>query len=303
MSWGVDENGSFYDNENFTLQWSIISESLNSSHHSKGPHGYGGIWGGSRASFHHNLIAHNSSRNPRFNGGRTRRNPSDELVDFRNNVVYNWGFRCAYGGEEGRQNVVANFFKPGPASKNKDRFLELWDDEGRWYVAQNVVDGAAHVSEDNWLGIVDEFDHRGKVEDPFEFLIDSTESARDAFAAVLHHAGAVLPQRDEVDKRIVGEASRGAATYGSANYSKEHEISTEQPHGIIDSQNEVGGWPVLEGATPPPDADRDGIPDEWESARGLDPNDPADGARVSQDGYTNLELYLNGLVKIMLEPQ
>ncbi|MDP3683412.1 MAG: pectate lyase, partial [Ignavibacteria bacterium] len=132
MSWGIDENASFYDNENFTLQWSIISEALNSSYHSKGSHGYGGIWGGVNASFHHNLLAHNSSRNPRFNGARTKTTFETELVDFQNNVVYNWGINSSYGGEKGKYNITGNYYKAGAFSHNKKRIVEPFDGNGKW---------------------------------------------------------------------------------------------------------------------------------------------------------------------------
>jgi len=130
-SWGIDENASFYDNENFTMQWCIISEALNSSYHHKGTHGYGGIWGGVNASFHHNLFANNSSRNPRFNGARTGTTCKTELVDFRNNVIFNWEIYSSYGGEKGMQNVVANYYKPGPASKHKEIILTPFDKKGK----------------------------------------------------------------------------------------------------------------------------------------------------------------------------
>ncbi|MCU0646183.1 MAG: pectate lyase, partial [bacterium] len=152
FSWGIDEVASFYDNENSTVQWCLISESLNHSFHHKGDHGYGGIWGGKRASFHHNLLAHHSSRNPRFNGSRTHRDPAQEIVDFRNNVIYNWGYNSSYGGESGNQNLVANYYKYGPASKHKNRIVEPWDGKGKWYVADNFVFGSPDITSNNWAG-------------------------------------------------------------------------------------------------------------------------------------------------------
>jgi hypothetical protein len=296
MSWGIDEVASFYDNEDFTLQWSIISESLNNSCHPKGHHGYGGIWGGARASFHHNLFAHHTSRNPRFHGGRTPATSADELVDFRNNVVYNWGFQCIYGGEKGRQNVVANFFKPGPATTRPDRFLEMYDEDGRWYVSDNVVYGNPLVTEDNWQGVDGPAPEKSRVDSPFQFVIDSTKSADEAYNDVLLYAGAVLPKRDPVDERILNEVRNGTASYGSVSYSDAQRlVSAAVPHGIIDSQTEVGGWPELISAPAPVDTDGDGIPDDWEITNGLDPDDPNDGSIITESGYSNLELYLNEL--------
>jgi hypothetical protein len=150
MSWSTDECASFYGNENFTLQWCIISESLRNSVHDKGIHGYGGIWGGKNASFHHNLLAHNDSRNPRFDHpgvyNSTQLATMRGVVDFRNNVIYNWGNDASYGGEAGTFNIVNNYYKPGPASSNKRRILNAYKQSttsnpvygyGKFYVAGN----------------------------------------------------------------------------------------------------------------------------------------------------------------------
>ncbi|GAB3821922.1 hypothetical protein GCM10028895_25060 [Pontibacter rugosus] len=158
VSWATDEVASFYDNENFTMQWSLVSESLNESVHVKGAHGYGGMWGGMGASFHHNLLAHHNSRNPRFNGARYHKQPGKEIVDYRNNVVYNWGSNSTYGGEEGNHNMVNNYYKAGPAtpSSKTSRIVNPSISEGngygKFYVTGNYVAGNSAVTTDNWNG-------------------------------------------------------------------------------------------------------------------------------------------------------
>ena len=146
VSWATDENASFYQNKDFTMQWCIIAEALNSSVHSKGDHGYGGIWGGENVTFHHNLIANNYSRNPRFSGSRTTENLEGEFVDFRNNVIYNWADNSIYGGENGRYNIVNNYFKPGPATEDKERIVEPYDPYGKFYVNGNYIEGSKEVT-------------------------------------------------------------------------------------------------------------------------------------------------------------
>lgn len=138
VSWSIDECLSIYKTENLTVQWCLISHSLNSSVHTKGSHGFGGIWGGYKATFHHNLLANHASRNPRFSSV-----DGTKWVDFRNNVVYNWGFKTAYGGGHHAEiNMVANYYKPGPASQHS-RLLDVADDAtGRYYVAANHIEGS-----------------------------------------------------------------------------------------------------------------------------------------------------------------
>ncbi len=298
MSWSVDEAGSFYDNKNFTLQYCILSEGLYDSGHPKGNHSYGGIWGGQGATFHHNLLAHNTSRNPRFCGSRYTGQPDLELVDHRNNVIYNWGFNSCYGGEAGNENMVANYYKPGPATgyNVRDRIVNPDDNEngyGTYYIAGNVTEGSPAVTADNWRGvdgIPQDVKDQIRRDSPLEAPPLTPHTAYEAFEHVLARAGATLPQRDPIDTRIVRETLTGTATYGGV-YAPDH--------GIIDSQETVGGWVTLESTTPPEDGDHDGMPDAWEDQMGLDKTDPADrNGDLNGNGYTNLEDYLNSLVEV-----
>ncbi|MCB0531111.1 MAG: pectate lyase [Lewinellaceae bacterium] len=284
FSWSTDECLSIYDTENLTVQWCIISESLNNSVHEKGAHGYGGIWGGNNASFHHNLFAHHSSRNPRFCGSRYHHHPEWEIVDFRNNVIFNWGHNSAYAGEQGFYNMVNNYYKAGPATSKKvrNRIMNPFSPFGKFYVAGNYVDGFPEISQDNWAGGVqcDDLDSV-HAEKPFSMRVEiPVESAKKAYDDVLEHAGAVL-HRDALDARIIQEVRSGKPTFGD---------------GIIDTQATVGGWPDLRVGTAPPDRDFDGMPDSWEKARGLNPEDDDSALKTLETGYTNLEVYLNELV-------
>ena len=296
MSWAIDEVVSFYDNENFTLQWCLISESLYHSYHSKGNHGYGGIWGGKGASFHHNLLAHHSSRTPRFCGSRYHGEPEKEIVDHRNNVIYNWGFNSAYGGEAGNQNMIANYYKAGPATNlgsMKYRIVSPSHDDkygpyGKWYIADNYVYEYSNITADNWAGGVqgDYWQTVTRVYEPLPYAPVLTHSAEDAYDLVLSDAGAVLPKRDSVDMRIIEEVKTGTATYGGV---------WGTGSGIIDSQTDVGGWPTLHSVPAPTDTDHDGMPDDWEIKYDFNPIDPSDNIEDSNnDGYTNIEEYLNG---------
>lgn len=287
MSWATDECASFYRNKNFTLQWCIISESLNKSVHEKGEHGYGGIWGGEGASFHHNLLAHHTSRLPRFSGSSTTPNSPDELVDFRNNVIYNWGGNNTYGGERGRYNVVNNYYKRGPGTKPKNNWmLNPSAPYGKFFVTGNQLYGFETITQNNWNGGV-KADHvdSTRADKPFPVEAVEEQSAAKAFDLVLNKAGASF-RRDGVDARVVNEVRTGTASLG------------KNKNGIIDSQQDAGGWPALKSLPPSKDSDNDGMPDDWEVKRSLNPKDAADAnKRSSGDHYDNIEVYLNDLVK------
>lgn len=283
MSWAVDECASFYDNKEFTLQWSIISESLRSSVHPKGEHGYGGIWGGQGASFHHNILASNTSRNPRFCGSRYTQEPAKEIVDFTNNVIFNWVHNSAYGGEGGNHNIVNNYYKAGPATKKsvRNRIINPWDTAAftKFYVQGNYVDGSEKVTADNWAGGVQCNDPVAvRLSTPVKVVSIPAESAQMAYEVVLKKAGASL-HRDAVDARIAQEISSGKTTFGD---------------GIIDKPGE---WPVLRSLAAPKDTDEDGMPDEWELKHKLDPHNAKDASAYSlHQQYTNIEMYLNSLL-------
>ena len=285
LSWATDECGSFYDNENFTLQWSIISESLNESVHAKGDHGYGGIWGGKKATFHHNLISNHNSRLPRFNGSRYHKEPALEIVDFRNNVLYNWKSNSAYAGEEGKHNIVSNYYKFGPATKsNKYRIIEPYKPYGTFFIEGNFVFGSEEITNDNLKGIDGVAPETVAVLEPYEYELNFEETAESAFESVLNFVGASF-RRDAVDVRLVEEAKKGENMHG------------KKSDGIIDSQNDVGSWPILKKGEVMVDTDQDGMPDLWEVENGLDPRDPSDSNDHDlHSHYTNLEMYLNSLV-------
>ena len=302
FSWSTDECVSCYGNENFTMQYCFITESLRSSVHGKGTHGYGGIWGGTNATFHHNLLAHHDSRNPRFDHDYvedTHRGP----IDFVNNVVYNWGGNSAYGGESvntPRQiNFVANYYKPGPATNSKvaSRLVNPWTScdncllhhsgivvPPQLYLAGNYMYGSEAVTSDNWKGSTTT---QGKVSSPFSMSVELTsETAEQAYETVLSKGGCSL-KRDAIDERIAGEVRAGTATCKGSNGSK---------GGLIDTQSDAGGWPEYTG-TKAKDTDGDGIPDEWETEHGLNPKSYADSKQQTLvSGYSNLEVYLNAIV-------
>lgn len=199
------------------VQWCILSESLNLE-----DHGYASIAGGNRVSWHHNLFAHNYSRNVRFQGAVD--------ADFRNNVIYDWGEKTAYG-EFDRLNYIGNYLKPGPSTIQKP--LLFHDGKaavapGSLFLSGNVLQGSERATLDNWKGSGFYFDRATlAAPEPFSTPAVTTETAVAAYELVLQHAGATRPRQDVIDRRIV------------------HEVRTGIGH-IITSLDEVGGWPSSE---------------------------------------------------------
>lgn len=389
VSWSIDECLSVYGSKNITVQWCVVSQSLVNSGHSKGSHGYGGNWGGSGASYHHNLLAHHGSRAPRLGPRPTTQ--ADERMDLRNNVIYNWGGEGCYGGEGMNVNIVNNYYKPGPAtptgakgkrmakpgirtvdycldkettanninkalgtslsksgvtgsSDGKDNFVTFRYDNktqkiaidmenntieidgktikvawnswkkmlqkwGTFHINGNINTAYDDVTADNWtIGLFNQVDKGTKVDyhnmtaedsrafSPIPFVYTTTHSAEEAFERVLEYAGASL-SRDIHDETMVHDAREGVVT------------TTSRATGLINNQDEAmyidgtSGWPVLNSTEAPVDTDGDGMPDEWETENGLDPNNPEDGKIMGEDGYTNLENYLNSLVAHITEAQ
>lgn len=303
FSWGLDENVSLYRYmkklpdgkeeklpiQNVTVQWSISSEALNARNHA-----FGGTWGGKNVSFHHNLFAHNTARNASIGWG--------DHVDYRNNVIFNWRHRTMDGGDSTSVvNVVANYYKPGPATPAgamqhrivKPEIFRTYNERpepGWWYVADNHVAGNPIVSADNWAGGV-QYEAppdtdvaglitRGRAARPGQAVPITQHSAEEAYERVIGDVGATRPRRDPVDARVIADVRSGMATFGN---------------GIINTPADVGGYPAYASLPAPQDSDHDGMPDAWERRQGLNPNDPADGRRdQDRDGYTNIEEFLNG---------
>ena len=382
FSWSIDEVASFYDNNNFTMQWCTVAESLTNPGHSKGAHGYGGLWGGKLASFHHNFVGHLMNRGPRFNGARYGwtgytsnkeydtykwENPVQaENVDFRNCVMYNAQGTC-YGGPGGGQiNIVNNYYKAGPSqsltsktlngikvrvssgkergsqnritqvtvssSGNSDKkHPEYYEMTSRYFISGNTTEttkGTVTKNQD-WKGVeydkgtytyngerysADKKNFYGdavahqtidgvscvkiKMDNPAPTGEVTTHSAAEAFSKVLTYGGASL-YRDEIDARYMEEAKTGTAQYKG---------SITQSPGIIDKVSDVNGYTesTFGTASHPADfdTDKDGIPDAWELANGLNPNDDSDALTYSLDGkgyYTNLEVYANSLVEDIMK--
>jgi len=267
-SWAVDEVLSTTKAKNVTVQWCIISEALHDAGHHKGNHGFGGLIQCEGASYHHNLYAHNRSRNPR---------PASGIIDFRNNVIYDWNAMAGYA-EDNKQrlNYVANYLKPGPSTLEHRGFAFHTGKQATFiHFGGNVLDGVVAPGDADDRKIINVRNGGNVVVAAHDVPPVRTESATEARDRVLEESGAILPKRDAVDRRVVEQVRQGTGRQ-------------------INTAEDVGGWPPLKSEAPPTDADKDGMPDAWEKSAGLDPGNAEDrNADADGDGYTNLEEFLN----------
>ncbi|MFL6337348.1 MAG: pectinesterase family protein [Pyrinomonadaceae bacterium] len=276
-SWSVDETLSVTESNRVSVQWSYITESMKNSCHEKGAHGYGSLirYGTGQVTYHHNLYAHHDSRNPRV---------GDNIgLDFVNNVIYNWGGEASYSGPDSEGgphvNYVGNYLVAGPmTASSKLRAFSGGGVNTTIYQSNNLLDGDKDGVRDGvdngWSMFINSYTKREPAR--FEFTQVKTQDAATAYELVLKTAGNSL-KRDSVDERVAGEVRSETGRH-------------------INSQTDVGGYPLLNPGPALNDADNDGIPDVWETGHGLNPTDGADGRAVASGGYTNLELYLNDLV-------
>jgi len=315
FSWGTDETCSVYDVTDATIQNCIISEGLNNSVHSQGMHGFGSLMSGEGLSLFKNLWSHFTIRNPRFTPSG-----SQGIVDFRNNVIYNWEFRPAEGSGDVNVNLFYNYFKPGPATIKRGGSATLYflrpnhseeniSQYGKYFLEGNKLQGHSIIELDQWTGVrlenatdtdlyletLKNKDQNGKLV-PFTIpdgLYNYNRNADQAYQSVLDFVGSSL-FRDEVDTRIIKEVFQGTSTYKG---------SKTGLLGIIDSQKDVGGWPTLKSLAAPKDTDGDGMPDSWEVDNGLNPNTSNESEYNLSPYYTDIEVYINSLVQNLIAQQ
>lgn len=323
FGWSGEENMTMYDNHFTTVQWCIVHEGLYDAGHQKGARSYANQWGGSPATYHHNLLAHNYNRSSRLNGASSTTEDRNVFMEYFNNVNYNWGKKnSCYGGENEAGtysshecNFVGNYYKPGPSTPSGSYFMELSaarsgktlnPNPSRWYFADNVMEGSSSATNDNWSAIHNntsytvagmksetlvypsaEVTRLDKCKfDDYDLYRTPTESAEEAYEHVLAKAGTI--NRDQTEQRVVNEVRNKQAQYKGTTLNKA---------GFIDSPDDAEGWPTYASATPVVDNDHDGMADDWELAHGFNPADAEDGKLVvSAEGYTALEVYLNSLM-------
>jgi len=322
FGWSGEENLTFYDNRYSTVQWSIFHDALYDDGHGKGSRSYGSQTGGICATYHHNLWTNNKSRSPRLNGARTD-NETNVFIEFINNVVYNWGStNAAYGGDiinNGTRshtcNFVDNYYKPGPATPSGSKyFFTNYIFNGassipQWYLSGNIMEGSSALNSNNWTGFIWKWSLAGTtlptkatagsdtlLLPPSSVIYNSNwvgyipykmstiQTATDAYNATLAKVGTI--NRDSVERRIIREVKNGTATFKASLGS----------WGIIDKSYDAEGYIPYATVVAPADTDNDGMPDAWELANGLDPNNAEDRNMKTSEGYTALEVYLASLM-------
>lgn len=331
FGWSVEENMNTADSHFLTVQYSIVHEGLYNAGHSKGARGYGSQWGGSPATYHHNLLAHNKSRSPRFNGARGE----DYVVfmEYINNVNFNFGSNGGcYGGENTADiieyngvnsahecNFINNYYIPGPASSSASnvKFVNSsyarsgatsWG-PAKWYVNGNMIKGNSAANADNWKAMQAETYSLDKIK-AAERITTSTPYYK---YTVMGGVGNYVPEKYmmydfdtaeealEVIKQKAGTINRDRVeqriiddlTREKATYGGS---ATGKTSGIIDTENDCEGFYAYStDYAVPADSDADGMPDEWEKANGLNPA-VADQNTLNAEGYTALEVYLNHLM-------
>ena len=291
--WGID---AIHDNRgggHFTLQWSIYGETLHDSiHYEKMPHSKLGSFRGTtkNISLHHNLLHSTHNRHPSMGGSDLT--PPDVIIDFRNNLIYNAGGTTNLG--SGQRNVINNYYKNGPDTDTGDLPMRIKAKPGKGPEPTGFTSGNFFTWNQGWTD--DNYSAIQYVQDGDKYLSTSqeawelpgelvhgcdkpaTDTAKVAYSKVLKYAGA-SKSRDACDQRIISEVKKGTGN-------------------IPDSQDEVGGWPSLNSFSALADRDKDGMADEWETAKRLNPNDAGDrNEDRDSDGFTNLEEYINSLTQ------
>ncbi len=300
--WTIDCIHDLRDAARFTMQWSVFAEALNQSTHNKGAHAmlssYSHLYG--NVTVHHNLMASSRNRHPTLGGGD--RTDTTAVIDFRNNLVFNWASGTNFG--QCRHNLINNFYKPGESTDyNANKPLRMKSERatsGVGYMRGNHFAGAPkEFNTDNYTAVdyslygtlgeknkyIGTTRSQWEIKSPFVIGNDvpKTDSPETTYRIVLERAGASMV-RDAVDKRVVAGIKDGT-------------------NRLIDSQTEVGGWPELKSKPAPADSDGDGMPDKWENINKLNSADPGDRNNFTLNtNYTNLEVYLNSLVEHLYKP-
>ncbi|MFM2295199.1 MAG: hypothetical protein RLZZ350_1612, partial [Verrucomicrobiota bacterium] len=332
ISWSSDEGNSSRGAHNITFQRNLIAEPLHHGPHYRAndrskleTHAFAASISGDIGSYHHNLLAHSTDRNWSLAGGLDKQHHYMGRLDIRNNVVYNWTARTTDGGVL-EMNYVNNYYKPN--SKNKfvkwllklDKINPAWGTE-KYFMDGNILEGFVGEKE-NWKAFENAWHDQDtnhnfitiadvRAEQPLFPAFVKTHTAREAYTNVLADVGATLPQQDVIDRRIIAEVRSGTTHYtGTRGYDQP---MTNGAYGVkaspnwagiidqpTDDKDAVGSpnfpWPEYKTAPAPADSDHDGIPDAWEIAHGLNPNNASDAnGDLNHDGYTNLEKYLNSL--------